>query len=532
MKKYLWLLLFVSSISFAQGSPYIWFGAYAKNLASGGVREPDGSVSLPAFSFANDTDSGLYRITTNKISLVTNGANGLTVDSAQNVGIGTTVTSPTTKLDVGGGIKGNSMTVTPSGTSLGATSLTGRILIVNGLTFNDSGTAGGGTSAVNMAFNTVAQPTLGASNANVTTTKVFNVYLTGAPIKGTNDTATNSIALGIAPGAVGAQTNSYGLYVDAQTGATNNYAATFATGNVGIGAVAPAQKLTVDGTLGVLETGSSPSFHNIIQGGDLAADVTLTLPIATGSLALNPTTTTGDIIYSSTTATPGVLSALTGAAGVLHGAVAGAPTYSTIVNADVNAAAAILGTKIVSAASGVTGVVSTGTQTMTGIKTFETQLIGAGTGTNDNAAVGYIGEVDSRNRTYTNKTGLTGSPAATINVTSSSITLTPGDWMVSGALHFEPSANQVTAFQYGISTSSATLPGNDSLGNGYASNGNFYGLYSPSAATGPAQLTVAIPEFRVTVLTATTLPIYLVAQAQFVTGTCTVMGSYNARRLR
>ncbi len=45
---------------------------------------------------------------------------------------------------------------------------------------------------------------------------------------------------------------------------------------------------------------------------------------------------------------------------------------TSIVNADVNASAAIAGSKIVSAASGVAGVVSTGTQTFTGVKTFET----------------------------------------------------------------------------------------------------------------------------------------------------------------
>jgi hypothetical protein len=38
-------------------------------------------------------------------------------------------------------------------------------------------------------------------------------------------------------------TNSYGLYVDAQSGSTNNYAAIFAGGNVGIGTTSPAQLL-------------------------------------------------------------------------------------------------------------------------------------------------------------------------------------------------------------------------------------------------------------------------------------------------
>src|SRR5581483_11659848 len=40
----------------------------------------------------------------------------------------------------------------------------------------------------------------------------------------------------------------YGLYIDAPTGATNNYAAAFATGNVGIGTTSPFAKLQVSGT--------------------------------------------------------------------------------------------------------------------------------------------------------------------------------------------------------------------------------------------------------------------------------------------
>ncbi|NTV44884.1 MAG: hypothetical protein HGA67_04345, partial [Candidatus Yonathbacteria bacterium] len=51
-----------------------------------------------------------------------------------------------------------------------------------------------------------------------------------------------------------------------------------AGGNVGIGATAPGQKLTVDGTFGILEGGSTPSYHTIFQGGDQSGDITYTLP--------------------------------------------------------------------------------------------------------------------------------------------------------------------------------------------------------------------------------------------------------------
>ncbi len=54
-------------------------------------------------------------------------------------------------------------------------------------------------------------------------------------------------------------------------------------GNVGIGTVSPGQKLTVDGTFGILEGGASPTNHTIFQGGAQASDITYTLPIDGGA---------------------------------------------------------------------------------------------------------------------------------------------------------------------------------------------------------------------------------------------------------
>jgi|GEM_PF-5722950 len=114
-------------------------------------------------------------------------------------------------------------------------------------TFTDSNTAASGT-ATNMVFNSIDQGTLASTNATVTTTNAYGFYLAGAPAKGTNNTVTNTIAFGIAAGAVGAQTNSYGLYVNAQTGATTNYAGVFSGGIVGIGTVTPDSLLDISNT--------------------------------------------------------------------------------------------------------------------------------------------------------------------------------------------------------------------------------------------------------------------------------------------
>ena len=114
-------------------------------------------------------------------------------------------------------------------------------------TFTDSNTAASGT-ATNMVFNSIDQGTLASTNATVTTTNAYGFYLAGAPVKGTNNTVTNTIAFGIAAGAVGAQTNSYGLYVNAQTGATTNYAGVFSGGIVGIGTATPDSLLDISNT--------------------------------------------------------------------------------------------------------------------------------------------------------------------------------------------------------------------------------------------------------------------------------------------
>jgi hypothetical protein len=95
--------------------------------------------------------------------------------------------------------------------------------------------------------------TVSAANSSVTTTIAANTTIANAPSAGTNETFTNAVALYLPgnnnvsnPGTV---TNSYGLYVTPSTGATNNYAATFTSGNVGIGTTAPGYPLDVSGNV-------------------------------------------------------------------------------------------------------------------------------------------------------------------------------------------------------------------------------------------------------------------------------------------
>lgn len=84
------------------------------------------------------------------------------------------------------------------------------------------------------------------ASATGTITDGATVWITGAPIAGTNATYTNTHGLYIAASAsVVSATNSYGLTVNAQTGATNNYAAQFLGGAVLFGSTARLKGYTV-----------------------------------------------------------------------------------------------------------------------------------------------------------------------------------------------------------------------------------------------------------------------------------------------
>lgn len=87
-------------------------------------------------------------------------------------------------------------------------------------------------------FFRVGQPTIAFAGAS-TVTDVATLGVSGAPIKGTNATLTNTHAIYVLGAAVSTAVNSYGITINTQTGATNNYAAQFLGGNTGFGTSAP-----------------------------------------------------------------------------------------------------------------------------------------------------------------------------------------------------------------------------------------------------------------------------------------------------
>ena len=140
--------------------------------------------------------------------------------------------------------------------------------------------AAGGTVAVQRAFY-VQAPTYNAAAA-MTITDAATVGISGAPVKGATAVITNTHALLIQQGTVSTASASYGLTVNAQLGASANYAAAFLGGNVGIGNAAPTVALDVTGAITASTTITSTA-------GDLVLSTSPTITWDTVALLMRPT---------------------------------------------------------------------------------------------------------------------------------------------------------------------------------------------------------------------------------------------------
>lgn len=182
----------------------------------------------------------------------------------------------------------------------------------------------------------------------------------------------------------------------------------------------------------------------------------------------NPMITTGDLITSTSTGDPTRIAI--GSTGDIFTPVAGVPAWST----------------------GLPGVT-----------------------TNSSAAAGKVGEYVSSLIAVGSATSLTTATAK--NVTS--ISLTAGDWVVSGNVTFTESSATVTSRTAGISSTSATLPTDGSE----IENGSLTTLISE-------KITLTIPPKSIKLSGTTT--IYLIGSETFSAGTSSGYGSINAWRVR
>lgn len=367
--------------------------------------------------------------------------------------------------------------------STGSWLTTGVQFNTTGSTYTNSSTAASGTAA-SAVFASFAAPALAATNASVTTTNAATVYIAGGPTAGTNQTITNSYGLWN----VGSMRLDGRLVVTNTTAATSytTGCATFA-GGVGIsGKLWVADQLDISGSLVANNTAVSvtaPGFN--IDGVYAAGAYAATDPGLRGNVAFS---TSYLYICTGTNTWKRISLESYGASKSLTLGMAGG---DLITDAKVYANGGMEVTGTLYAFSGV-----------------------AGTATNDNAAAGCVGEFVSATLAQGSAITLTTTTAA--NVTS--ISLTAGDWDVTGAVAHEYSSANLSQDYGGSTATSATLNG----------LGSYFSHPYSQSITGT--YITAIPVFRYSLSATTT--VYLVAQSNFSSGTAKAYGYIRARRVR
>jgi hypothetical protein len=156
--------------------------------------------------------------------------------------------------------------------------------------------------------------------------------------------------------------------------------------------------------------------------------------------------------------------------------------------------------------------------TVTGTATVSGQLIAKGTATNDSASTGYIGEYVSSDIPFGSAIAA-GTSTQFKNITS--ISLTAGDWDVSGIPSAAIAGATITVFEgvisaYSGNTTTDHISGDNDL-IGPPPTGSYY-AHTP------------IPVWRVSIAGTTT--IYLKGNCVYSAGTPTIFGRISARRVR
>ena len=158
-------------------------------------------------------------------------------------------------------------------------------------------------------------------------------------------------------------------------------------------------------------------------------------------------------------------------------------------------------------------------QTISGTKTFDGQLIGKGTATNDSAASGYIGEQMSSTVLRADRTSATTGTAKDI----ASLTLTAGDWIVWGSIGITGASGTTVSQHLGwIGTTATTVAEQSSAS--FTKSGN-----GAAIASADDDVT-AVPMTTVRVASGTQA-VYLGHRTAFAVSTLTSYGSIYARRI-
>jgi hypothetical protein len=280
----------------------------AGGTAAGGVVTIIGGQSATATGGITTLQGGLKNSTISNVNIQSGNSGG-------NVGIGTTAATAVLHIAPVTGIAA----ATPALRVTGAVNTTNNTantevpdvdLVLNRVEKWATGSTIGTQRAVK-----IAAPTYTFAAAS-TLTDSASLGITGGPVGGTNATLTNTHALQISAGAVNGTTtpaNSYGLTVNAQTGATTNYAAQFIGGSYGVYVTnnTTGTSYGVYTTMTAANTGYAGYFNNAGTGTSYAL------------YATDATTGAGYGVYSSVTG-----AANTGYAGYFTNTDTGAANYT------------------------------------------------------------------------------------------------------------------------------------------------------------------------------------------------------------
>ncbi len=152
----------------------------------------------------------------------------------------------------------------------------------------------------------------------------------------------------------------------------------------------------------------------------------------------------------------------------------------------------------------------------------------SGTNTNDSASSGFYGEIQTAQTLRSAAISLTS--ATPSNMFIAPLSINAGDWQCSAFIGFIPAASTtVTDMQLAISKTSATLPGNNTLGVPTSGEVRTRVTSTGTIITG-GEYVLTTPPIRISI--ASTTSIFLVAQATFVVSTMTSYGSITCIRAR
>ena len=258
--------------------------------------------------------------------------------------------------------------------------------------------------------------------------------------------------------------------------------------------------------------------------------VGLALP-ADFTITNSPVTTTGTLTGAWATTPTGTGAMVRASAPVLVSPTLGTPVSGTLTNTTglpISTGVSGLGTGVATflgtpssanLLAAMTDETGTGSNVFATSPTITTPNI-VGTATNNNASAGSVGEYVQGDRLVGAQLSLTTATAATLT----SISLTAGDWDVTGFVAFTPAATTNATVMFGCTSLTTNTLDTTPL--------RFFQQVSPTTAgtVYNNSFTFGLPTCRLSLASTTT--VFLVAQSNFTVSTMTSYGSIRARRMR